>query len=54
MALKADLINNVVAHTHGLPDSLNGPVSESLVGVCEVRLTFLSRYHAIHTLPCQR
>ncbi|KAF8518210.1 dynactin [Gautieria morchelliformis] len=37
MALKADLINNVVAQTHGLPDSLNGPVSESLVGVCEMR-----------------
>ncbi|KAF8526013.1 dynein associated protein-domain-containing protein [Hysterangium stoloniferum] len=37
MALKADLINNVVAHAHGLPDSLNGPVSESLVGVCEMR-----------------
>ncbi|KAF8589530.1 hypothetical protein K439DRAFT_1332697 [Ramaria rubella] len=37
MALKADLINSVVAQTHGLPDSLNGPVSESLVGVCEMR-----------------
>jgi len=30
----------VVAQTHGLPESLNGPVSESLVGVCEVSLSF--------------
>ncbi|GJJ08433.1 hypothetical protein Clacol_002649 [Clathrus columnatus] len=37
MAFKADLINSVVAQTHNLPDSLNGPVSESLVGVCEMR-----------------
>ena len=36
MALKADLINMVTAQAHGLPDSLNGPVSDILVGVCEV------------------
>jgi dynactin 1 len=36
LAYKADLINTVVAQTHGLPDSLNGSVSEVLVGVCEV------------------
>lgn len=35
-----DLINNIVAQTHGLPDSLNGPISDSLVGVCEVRSEF--------------
>jgi len=40
LAAKADLINNVVAQTHGLPDSLNGSVSDMLVGVCEVRLYF--------------
>ncbi|KAI0066601.1 hypothetical protein BV25DRAFT_1820618 [Artomyces pyxidatus] len=37
MALKADLINTVTAQAHGLPDSLNGPVSDILVGVCEMR-----------------
>ncbi|KAI0042583.1 hypothetical protein FA95DRAFT_1636409 [Auriscalpium vulgare] len=37
MAFKADLINNVTAQTHGLPDALNGPVSDTLVGVCELR-----------------
>lgn len=37
MARKADLINNVVAQMHNLPDSLNGSVSESLAGVCEVK-----------------
>ncbi|KAG6889336.1 hypothetical protein C0995_001744 [Termitomyces sp. Mi166 len=35
LAHKTDLINNVVAQAHGLPDSLNGSVSETLVGVCE-------------------
>jgi len=41
VAAKTELINNVVAGTHGLPDSLNGPVSDSLVGICEVRFFFL-------------
>jgi len=36
VAAKTELINTVVAGTHGLPESLNGPVSDSLVGVCEV------------------
>lgn len=40
MAAKTDLVNTVVAQTHSLPDSLNGPVSDMLVGVCEVRLFF--------------
>jgi dynactin 1 len=34
--MKADLINTIVAQAHGLPDALSGPVSETLVGVCEV------------------
>ncbi|KAL6307818.1 dynein associated protein-domain-containing protein [Sparassis latifolia] len=37
LALKVELINNVVAQTHNLPESLNGPVSDLLVGVCEMR-----------------
>ncbi|KAK2464772.1 hypothetical protein APHAL10511_003190 [Amanita phalloides] len=37
LACKADLINNVVAQANNLPDSLNGNVSEVLVGVCEMR-----------------
>ncbi|KAI0321262.1 dynein associated protein-domain-containing protein [Amylostereum chailletii] len=37
MALKADLINMVTAQAHGLPDALNGPVSDILVGVTEMR-----------------
>ena len=36
LAAKTDLVNTVVAQTHGLPDSLNGSVSDMLVGVCEV------------------
>lgn len=38
LAAKTDLINTVVAQTHGLPDSLNGSVSDMLVGICEVGL----------------
>ncbi|RDB28736.1 Dynactin, isoform [Hypsizygus marmoreus] len=49
MAYKADLINTVVAQAHGLPDSLNGPVSEVLVGVCEMR----ARISGLSTL-CKR
>jgi dynactin 1 len=37
LGMKMDLINTVVAHAHGLPDSLSGPVTETLVGICEVR-----------------
>ncbi|KAH9996492.1 dynein associated protein-domain-containing protein [Russula vinacea] len=37
MASKADLINIVTAQAHNLPESLNGSVSETLVGVCEMR-----------------
>ncbi|EGN93727.1 hypothetical protein SERLA73DRAFT_172019 [Serpula lacrymans var. lacrymans S7.3] len=37
LGYKTDLINIVVAQTHGLPESLNGPVSDVLVGVCEMR-----------------
>ncbi len=36
VASKTDLINTVTAHAHNLPESLNGQVSETLVGVCEV------------------
>jgi hypothetical protein len=37
LGMKADLINSVVAQAHGLPDALSGPVSDLLVGVCEVK-----------------
>ncbi|KAF8481025.1 dynein associated protein-domain-containing protein [Russula ochroleuca] len=37
MASKADLINIITANAHNLPESLNGSVSETLVGVCEMR-----------------
>ncbi|KIY50506.1 hypothetical protein FISHEDRAFT_64716 [Fistulina hepatica ATCC 64428] len=37
LGCKADLINSVVAQQHNLPDSLNGSVSDMLVGVCEMR-----------------
>jgi hypothetical protein len=40
MASKADLINIVTAQAHNLPESLNGSVSETLVGVCEVAFFF--------------
>jgi len=36
MSAKTDLINTITAHAHNLPESLNGSVSETLVGVCEV------------------
>jgi dynactin 1 len=42
LAAKTDLIDTVVAQTHGLPDSLNGSVSDMLVGICEVPLYFCS------------
>ncbi|GJE89651.1 dynactin [Phanerochaete sordida] len=37
LAAKIDLINTFVAQAHNLPDALNGPVSEALVGICELR-----------------
>ncbi|KAG8957368.1 hypothetical protein FRC03_010211 [Tulasnella sp. 419] len=37
LAFKADLINNAVASTYGLPESLNESISEALVGVCDMR-----------------
>ncbi|KAF9567724.1 dynactin [Agrocybe pediades] len=49
MAYKADLINNVVAQIHNLPEALNADVSEVLVGVCEMR----SRISGMSTL-CKR
>ncbi|KIK02267.1 hypothetical protein K443DRAFT_677778 [Laccaria amethystina LaAM-08-1] len=49
MAAKVDLINMVVTQAHGLPDALNGPVSEALVGICEMR----GRVSGLSTL-CKR
>jgi len=40
LAAKMDLVNTVIAQSHGLPGSLNGSVSDMLVGVCEVRPPF--------------
>ncbi|KAG6380679.1 dynein associated protein-domain-containing protein [Boletus reticuloceps] len=37
MGLKIDLINVVVGQAHGLPESLNGDVSDTVVGICEMR-----------------
>ncbi|KAG1848525.1 dynein associated protein-domain-containing protein [Suillus subalutaceus] len=37
LGYKTDLINTIVGLAHGLPDSLNGVVSETLVGICEMR-----------------
>ena len=44
LAAKTDLVNTVVAQTHGLPDSLNGLVSDMLVGICEVHPLFSLAY----------
>lgn len=38
MGLKIDLINTVVGQAHGLPESLNGDVSDTVVGICEVSM----------------
>lgn len=57
LAAKAELINHVVAQTYGLPESLNGPVSESLVGVCEVLYClsfFASCIRFIDVVPDER
>ncbi|KIO30933.1 hypothetical protein M407DRAFT_222067 [Tulasnella calospora MUT 4182] len=37
IAFKMDLINATVASQHGLPDSLNGTITEKVVGVCDMR-----------------
>ncbi|CAE6420329.1 unnamed protein product [Rhizoctonia solani] len=37
LAAKSELVANVVGSAHGLPESLAGSVTESLVGVCEMR-----------------
>ncbi|KAG1742767.1 dynein associated protein-domain-containing protein [Suillus paluster] len=37
LGYKTDLINTIVGLAHGLPESLNGVVSETLVGICEMR-----------------
>ncbi|VDC06717.1 unnamed protein product [Peniophora sp. CBMAI 1063] len=39
MAAKAELINVVVAQVHGLPDILGGSVTDTLVGVTELRIS---------------
>ncbi|KAJ6591757.1 dynein associated protein-domain-containing protein [Mycena vulgaris] len=49
LAYKADLITTVVSQNNGLPDSLNGSVSDALVGVCDMR----GRISALSTL-CKR
>jgi dynactin 1 len=40
IAFKADVINASVAQMNGLPESLNGTVTEGLVGTCDVRASF--------------
>lgn len=35
LAAKIDLINTFIAQAHSLPESLNGDVTEMLVGICE-------------------
>ncbi|KAJ8701829.1 hypothetical protein PTI98_000580 [Pleurotus ostreatus] len=37
LAGKADLISSIAAQAHGLPDSCNGPVTEVLMGICDMR-----------------
>ncbi len=36
LVAKVDLINSVIAQAHNLPESLNGLVSDVLVGICKV------------------
>ena len=55
MVARVDLINTVVTQAHGLPNALTGPVSEALVGICEVspfvfHITLLIR--SIDETPC--
>ncbi|KAF7307559.1 CAP-Gly domain-containing protein [Mycena indigotica] len=49
MGNKTELINTTVSQNNGLPDSLNGSVSDALVGVCDMR----GRIAALSTL-CRR
>ncbi|KAJ3888804.1 dynactin [Lentinula edodes] len=49
IASKADIINRVVAQTHGLPETLDLVVTELMVGVCEMR----GRLSVLSTL-CKR
>ncbi|KAJ8507158.1 hypothetical protein ONZ45_g10447 [Pleurotus djamor] len=37
LAGKTDLISSLAAQAHGLPDSCNGPVTEVLMGICDMR-----------------
>ncbi|KAG8833690.1 hypothetical protein FRC17_010222 [Serendipita sp. 399] len=37
MASKADLLNSTLAERYSLPESLNGHVTEPLIGICEMR-----------------
>ncbi|KAF8644238.1 hypothetical protein AX16_008593 [Volvariella volvacea WC 439] len=42
IALKLDVISSIEAQIHNLPDALNGPGSETLVGVCDLRARLAS------------
>jgi dynactin 1 len=49
---KAALVHAVVGNAHGLPDALSiGPVSDVLVGVCEVLTTCAAPRRAALTAP---
>lgn len=37
MASKADLLNSITAEKYSLPEALNEPVTEALIGICEMR-----------------
>ncbi|KAG6857289.1 hypothetical protein H0H87_006482 [Tephrocybe sp. NHM501043] len=54
MAHKADIINSVVAQAHNLPESLNGSVSEVLVGVCDVSQNSMRAHIARLSTLCKR
>jgi len=36
LGAKADLINQIVAQIHNLPEALNGDVTDTMIGACEV------------------
>jgi dynactin 1 len=44
MAAKADLLNSTLAERYSLPESLNGNVTEPLIGICEVCIEILRVY----------
>jgi dynactin 1 len=48
MGEKTDLINTIVANAHGLPEALEGEVSEKLVGICEVKLLIFTTLICLH------